>query len=311
MSGYFAALMRSSGLSSPALAPERPLSFERVDAVPAAAVLAPPRVLGPLPSALDRQPTQQQTGTALDRQLTQQQTGTVESQGPTLVDKPAATPLDARPAAAIDPVPAPTVPLRAAAEPVDIAKPLPPARASVVARAEPPDSGVSRSMPGATTPTDALPTGLDLMRAARRWVAADPGLPAPGVGFEAPVEPRLVVQERIVAAPLETKRRPSETVQQLGLLPSEPAGQRSPEAPALRITPASFAHAVIEPAPHKTQPASPRPNDSVEVSIGTICVKVDAPSPPPPLPLSAPAAGPAPERMAARPALARRSLRRI
>lgn len=300
MSGYFAALMRSSGLGSSTVASERAVPFERVEAAPAAD-LAPTGVIEPVPISIDRHTTHEPVVP-------------VESLGPALADKPVASPLQARPVFAADPVPAQAVPLRHVVEPVDAAQPPPPSRPWAKAATAPPALGMPRPVPAAMAPTDALPKGLDLMHAARRWVAADPALLAPATVSEMPAdtEPTLVVvQERSVELTVAMKPRPAETAHRSGTAPSLPALQRSTEAPALPIASAPVAHAVVEPAPRWPQPPSPRANDTVQVSIGTIYVKVDAPAPPLSLQFPAPTPRPAPERITARPALARRSLRRL
>jgi hypothetical protein len=126
-----------------------------------------------------------------------------------------------------------------------------------------------------------------LALAAMRWVAADPG--------------RAAVTATPGAAPPAAARAGR-----------EPPAQGAPRVPGEPVRAGDFLPGFARPVPAPAAMAPPAHDELVEISIGTIQVRVDAPSvqtvAPPPAP--GPAAAP-PASAHTRSALARRALRRI
>lgn len=169
------------------------------------------------------------------------------------------------------------------------------------------------SIEGITTPAPpAAVTAHTLVRSAMQWVAAGPQ--------EVRAKPPAVIDAPIATAPPEsTSRSPDEIRDQRPSardgFPGLHPGHEHDEHPSLALAPIPARPLITSPATLRAEPAAPASprDDSVEVSIGAIHVRVDAPPtqtvartpPAPPSPRAAHA--PRPERST----LSRRALRRI
>ncbi|HUG24244.1 hypothetical protein [Piscinibacter sp.] len=281
MSDYFGALMRSSGL---AVGGAAPIVAPRVEAgmpvevhVEQPAVRAEP-AMSPAPRAAHSAESPEPAVRALPAQVARD-----------VHDEPAQRPDRPR-----EPEAAPTSAQTSA-----------PMEAAAVAHP---------SIDAAAQPASQAPvTAHTLVRTAMQWVAAGPQ--------EVRAKPPAVIDPPIATTPPEPAprspdeirdQRPPARAESLELPPSH---EHPPSPPRLAPPPIPARPLIPQPATLRAErpsPASPR-DDTVEVSIGAIHVRVDAPAtqtvartpPPPPAPRAASA--PRPERSA----LSRRALRRI
>jgi hypothetical protein len=171
------------------------------------------------------------------------------------------------------------------------------------ARAEQPDALRSIALPATTE--QPIPQGIDIVRAAMRWISADPALTK-----RVPAIPAHAMQPSRRIAPQTQQSKQNEMAPEAR---SDEAMQPSPRTHLL----AALAVPVVGDSPsvplrHAQQSTTATKLDSVEVSIGAIHIKVD----PPAVQAATQARSSAPRRPAAspiapRPSLARRSLRRL
>jgi hypothetical protein len=274
MSDYFGALMRSSGL-----------------AVGGATPIVSPRAEAPMALEVEGERP------ALRAEV---------SAWPTVVEAPRAAPQSPMPGVlpAQDGAAERAEPTReAAASDTPVPTPLP--STSITTKATPP-----LPEPDAAGPPQAPVAAQALVRAAMRWVAAGPH----EVRTKSPVanEPKPQEATRVRSPDaLREQRSPARDESRRSHPGREDASSApGPALPALASRPLAPPPATLRPDPPTV--ASPR-DDSVEVSIGAIHVRVDAPAtqtvartpPQPPTPRAANA--PRPERGA----LSRRALRRI
>jgi hypothetical protein len=173
---------------------------------------------------------------------------------------------------------------------------------------EPAAAVTSATKTAAVMPVQSTLQGIDAVRAAIRWVAADPGV-GKARAVTDPVA-RAGVEGRIVEVPVATAPNPHAAQSRVDSVAPVAPRPRLP-APALAITP---------PEPELTRerprraavPAATPDTNRVEVSIGAIHVKVDPPPSPTAVRAAAPPArGPAPSRLTSRSSIARRALRRL
>lgn len=275
MSGYFGALMRSSGMAvgggAPALAaPDGEIGAERSSSIPtpasAPAASAPHRVSAPIPRG-DPVPPLASTLPATANSAT-----AAVSEAPGRL----AIPVQTLPAAAAD------------------------------AGADPPSA--RPTTPGSPKPA----LGQTLVRAAMQWVAADPQQ-GPGVAqvVTPPARSAPAVTEDTPASTAPRTPREAGAASAAPAPITTPADLATPAEPASREPVPQVARPTRSAWP---VPDAPSAGDAVaEISIGAIHVRVDAPAAqtvarPAPVP---PAGQPRTAAFAPRSALSRRALRRI
>lgn len=278
MSDYFAALMRASGLFTQAATPTAgaPLELAVETPVPVATPTPPPRPAPPIPRDMDIR-------------------GRLAT-----VDQPAVE----TPAPREMPVDNPQEPGR----PVANLQWDPPAqfqpRAPIQSQ---PAAPAPQSEIGPHEQKDAPVRANDLMRAAMRWVAADPQAVAPRERAQTGL-PETAATGRSV---LDVQRAES---------PHQPDPMRLPEVQAWKTAPRhdslSLPAALTQPATPRVEPeaAGREPEAPLEISIGAIHLRVEAPAP---QTVARPLAPPARDQQPAAPApstrsgLSRRALRRF
>ena len=160
--------------------------------------------------------------------------------------------------------------------------------------------------PAPIEPAPPVLQGMDAVRAAMRWVAAEPRI-------EVRHEVSDVAEARITAKPLTPQHLPTrtddtDTRQRIDkvAIPEERLRQARPA-----LATASASEPKLSRQPWRTAPVTPEER-AVEISIGSINVKVDPPPAQTAVRSPAPAArGPATSRIPTRSPLARRALRRV
>jgi hypothetical protein len=278
MSDYFAALMRASGLFTQAATPasDAPLELDVETPVPGATLAPAPRPEPSIPRNMEIR-------------------GTLATIEPPTVDTPAPREMavdnslePGRPVANAQSDPPAQFQHRAPTQ----SQPASPAPQSEIGHHE---------NPGAPDRAD------DPVRAAMRWVAADPQVPAPRERAQA----GLLETPETGRSPLDAER-PESTHQ--------PNPTRLPDVQATKTTPRpeslSMPVAVTQPATPRVEPeaAGRVPEETLEISIGAIHLRVEAPAP---QTLARPVAPPARTQQPAAPApstrsgLSRRALRRF
>jgi hypothetical protein len=195
---------------------------------------------------------------------------------------------------------------------VSLSDPVPVSR-QPGAVAESPEQGIARQN-SPTSQADA-PKGIELVRAALRWVASDPSLIAdaaqprrpPDAASPVRIEPTHALQPLDPQREMPPAERPAKTVPPPAPKPITVDETRARSRGNIEVPQASEPRRRIA----RSVPASEA--DAVEVSIGTIHIKVDPPASsqatstsPPPAPRHT-----APRHITPRSSLARRLLRRL
>ncbi|WP_028628091.1 hypothetical protein [Metapseudomonas resinovorans] len=278
MSDYFAALMRASGLFAPAAVPglEAPPEL----GVEASAPASQPEPASPQVSSVPTSTEARRTVATIDRSTADAPTARpLAVDNPSESVRPSPNPLQDRPAPPQQNAPIPSLP-----------EPSTP----------PPDSERHEGRPVASQADERV-------RIAMRWVAADPQLATP-------TEP----VHRHSQTVLESSHSPLQAQQPAS--PSQPSPVHVPQAqaaiPALQPEVLSEPVAVAQPATPRGEPEvfEPAREETLEISIGAIHLRVEAPSP---QTVARPVAPPARAQQPTTPAsstrsgLSRRALRRF